>query len=64
MSKIPTHAKTIELEDKERKRKLSKLLYHTDDMMEILGDIVTDYIKQVSLMKRKNQKGHSNVLIS
>ena len=27
MSKIPTHAKTIELEDKERKRKLSKLLY-------------------------------------
>lgn len=51
MSKIPTHAKTIELEDKERKRKLSKLLYHTDDMMEILGDIVTDYIKQVSLMK-------------
>ena len=45
--------KTIELEEKQRLEKVSSKLYPVDQIMNILQDITTDYIQQVSLMSDK-----------
>ena len=44
-------AKTRVLEEKEKKDKLQNKLYHTDEIKELMNDIVKDYIEQVALMK-------------
>jgi hypothetical protein len=43
--------KTGVLEEKEKKDIIAKKLYHTDEIKEIMNDIVKDYIEQVALMK-------------
>ena len=48
---IENIAKTRVLEEKEKNDKIGKKLYHTDEIKEIMNDVVKDYIEQVALMK-------------
>ena len=50
LNQLQKPVKTIELEEKQRLEKVSSKLYPVDQIMNILQDITTDYIQQVSLM--------------
>ncbi len=44
-------ATTEDLLARQKKNKLSNKLYHTQEILDVLGDVAKDYMEQVALMK-------------